>query len=118
MPESQVEQALTSMSFKVTGGLIALIVFIVSMTALMTYLAISSGRSAAQVEASATETHAALCALKADVQRRYDSSVEYLEKHPQGLVSSSGDLILSATEIRRSQVAQKSTLDALGTLSC
>lgn len=70
------------------------------------------------IQSLASESHSALCAFKRDIEQRRDRSVEYLEEHPRGLVSSSGEVILSRLEIQRSIDAQNSTLAALDELRC
>lgn len=66
----------------------------------------------------ANDTHAALCAFKQDVERRYDAGVEYLLDHPRGLVSSKGEVILGRATLKNSLDAQQATLDALAELHC
>ena len=65
-----------------------------------------------RIERVALETNSALCALKADIQRRYDNGVSFLERNPQGIPG------LSAAEIGRSLESQRSTLTALDSLKC
>ena len=69
-------------------------------------------RDVRAIERVAVETNFALCALKADIQRRYDNGVDFLERNPQGIPG------LSATEIGRSLESQRSTLEALESLEC
>lgn len=54
----------------------------------------------------------ALCALKSDLQRRYDDGVNFLAKHPNGIPG------VSSADIERSLANQQSTLDALSLLTC
>lgn len=53
-----------------------------------------------------------LCTFVADLQRRHDDGVQFLEDHPDGIPG------ISAKDIQRSIDAQQSTLDALSGLDC
>lgn len=70
------------------------------------------------LKAVATETHTALCALKADLEHRHEAGLQYLVEHPQGVVTRSGDVVISAALLRQSLDAQQATLDALSALTC
>jgi hypothetical protein len=65
-----------------------------------------------QTNELAMQTNHALCTFKNDLKRRYDDSVEFLEKHPNGIPGISG------ADIQRSLSNQKATLDALASLEC
>ena len=54
----------------------------------------------------------ALCTFVADIQRRHDDGVKFLEDHPEGIPG------ISAADIQRSLDAQQSTLDSLSGLDC
>ena len=63
--------------------------------------------------AEAVQTiNSSLCTFVADLQRRHDDGVQFLEDHPNGI---SG---ITADDIRRSIDAQTSTLNALTELRC
>ena len=66
----------------------------------------------------ANDTHAALCTLKTDIERRHDAGVEYLLDHPRGLVSSKGEVVISRQLLKQSIDAQQATLDSLAELHC
>ena len=62
-----------------------------------------------------------LCALEADIERRRDRAVLYLEQHPLGVIQpSTGEVIITAAELQRTIASQTSTLQALerGGLHC
>lgn len=58
------------------------------------------------------EAHEALCELRADLERRADSLVSFIEAHPQGIPG------ISRTELERSLSNQRQTLQSLVDLSC
>lgn len=58
------------------------------------------------------ETHAAVCALTADLEARTQSSRDFLHDHPNGIPG------IPATTIRESIHNQKRTIDALSVVSC
>lgn len=60
-----------------------------------------------------SETHEAVCALTADLERRTDEAREFLETHPHGLPG-----IASVSQIRESTRNQERTLAALSVVSC
>lgn len=66
----------------------------------------------------ARETHASLCALRQDIERRHQAGVEYLKGHPRGLVGDTGVILISAAQISDSISNQESTLSALDPLNC
>lgn len=113
-PSDEVYRKLSGLTTIVTGGLVFILVFTISMTTLMVWQAYRSGAQSQQLKQIAVETHDSLCALRADVKRRYLSSQDYLEKHPSGAPS----LGLTANDIRRSLKSQRTTLEALQSLKC
>jgi hypothetical protein len=79
------------------------------------------GRQADRNAEQARTNHAVLCALQADIMRRRDTSVEYLEEHPRGVVSPvTRAVIITPAELQRGIDSQTSTLEALerGGLHC
>lgn len=64
------------------------------------------------VEEASNRTDKALCTFVADLERRVESSQEFLDRHPGGIPGISG------LEIRRSIENQKRTLKALSGLNC
>ena len=70
--------------------------------------------TARKLEAVTTETHTALCTFKLDLERRFEDTKDYLEKH-LGKEPIPG---ITRADLRRSLDAQRSTLDALGVLDC
>jgi hypothetical protein len=53
-----------------------------------------------------------LCALKADIQRRHDAGVMFLEDHPNGIPG------IPAAALKQSITNQKASLHALRDLDC
>lgn len=73
----------------------------------------------AGLKAVATETHGALCTLKADIRIRRDTAKVYLKEHPRGVVSpATNAVIITPAEIQRGIDNQNSTLRALSDLDC
>jgi hypothetical protein len=60
----------------------------------------------------ATSTNEALCALKQDLQRRYDSGTEFLASNPDGIPG------ITRATIQQSLENQRRTLLALRQLDC
>jgi hypothetical protein len=60
----------------------------------------------------ATNNRDALCALKADIQRRHDAGVMFLEDHPNGIPG------IPAAALKQSITNQKASLHALRDLDC
>ena len=69
-------------------------------------------RSGERVEEIAENNLAGLCALRADIQRRYDAGVEFLRENPDGIPG------LSPETLQRSLDGQRATLDALDVIDC
>lgn len=118
MSSPNVERRLSLLTAWMVGTIVALMVFVISVMGIVWYQAYRTGQSASDLKALTAQTHGALCTLKADQQRRYDSGNQYLEEHPQGLVSSHGEVIISAALLRQSINAQAATLKALQGLDC
>ena len=66
----------------------------------------------AELADAVSNINRSLCTFVADLQRRHDDGVQFLEDNPEGIPG------LSATDIQRSLDAQQSTLDALSGLDC
>lgn len=79
---------------------------------LFAYTSYQRSGDRAAIEKLAIETNAALCALRADLQRRHDAGVAFLKENPNGIPG------ISAADIQRSLGNQQATLDALSDLSC
>jgi hypothetical protein len=60
-----------------------------------------------------SETHAAICALTADLESRTADSRLFLREHPHGIPG-----LASAAQIRESVENQERTIDALSVVSC
>ena len=69
-------------------------------------------QQAERVEEIAENNLAGLCALRADIQRRYDSGVEFLRENPDGIPGLSRETLL------RSLDGQRATLKALDIIEC
>jgi hypothetical protein len=67
---------------------------------------------AARVNEIANTNQRALCAFRADVERRVITSEEFLEENPNGIPG------ISAAMIRQSLIAQRETVDALSVVEC
>lgn len=58
------------------------------------------------------EAHAALCVFKQDLQRRVETSTQFLEDNPGGIPG------IPASVLKQSIASQRQTLDALKKLDC
>lgn len=58
------------------------------------------------------EAHDAICALRADVDRRRQASLQFLSENPRGIPG------IPASVIRNGITNQEATLEALGGLEC
>ena len=65
-----------------------------------------------QITRVAVSNNNALCALRLDVQKRYENGIDFLIKHPEGIEGVSNETIARGLE------SQKATLDALSNLEC
>lgn len=65
-----------------------------------------------QITSVSINNRTALCALRLDVQKRYENGIDFLIKHPEGIEG------ISNETIARSLEAQKATLEALNSLDC
>ncbi len=74
----------------------------------------TSGQQQRALEQVARETHTALCTFTDDLERRLESTIKYLHKHP-GREPIPG---ITRADLRRSVVNQKATLAALDELHC
>lgn len=59
-----------------------------------------------------SEAHEALCELRADLERRAESLVAFIEEHPQGVLG------ISRTDLERSLSSQHQTIASLADLEC
>lgn len=69
-----------------------------------------------RIDRVATETHSALCALKADVRRRWIAGERYRQRVALGEAQIIAGLTMA--DLDRSLAGQRSTLDALAHLDC
>jgi hypothetical protein len=90
------------------------VTIIILAATLLFFNAASNSATQARLEEVATETHAALCTFKADLQRRADDTRAYLQKHP-GVEPIPG---ITRADLRRSLNAQRDTLESLVVLDC
>ena len=88
------------------------VVIVILAATLLFFNAASNSATQKRLEDVATQTHTALCALNDDIERRVTVSLEFLEKHPQGIQG------ISREDIKRSLDSQRSTLRALEVLDC
>jgi hypothetical protein len=113
----EVEQRLGTLTSWVTAGLAFILVFTISVMGIMVWQSYRLGENANQLKSVATETHGALCALKFDLNKRYDSNVKILREHPGDPVRVFG-LTIPRDQLQSSVDSQKSTLNALVSLDC
>lgn len=117
MAESQVEAKLGQLQAWVVAGLAFILVFCMSMTALMLWQARESGQASGRVEAQAEETHNALCAFKQDLKERYLSSLKILREHPEDPVQIFG-LVVPRQELVNANKTRADALQSLSILDC
>lgn len=114
MPDSDVERRLRMLNMIALAGATALILFVVLCITVLVYLAISVNSSSNEVKDLAENNQATLCALRGDIERRRDDTVDYLKTHPRGVVSPvTHAVIITPAELQRSIDGQTSTLVAL-----
>jgi hypothetical protein len=94
-----------------------LLFFVVSMTALMLWQAFRLGATSAEVKSVAITTHDSLCALKGDLQTRYNSGTKVLNEHPEDPVHVYG-LTIPRAQLLQSHQGQGATLESLAQLDC
>ena len=114
MDSGKAEVQLRTLSWIVSAAIGFILVFVMSTTALMLWVAFKSGATASEVKAQSASTHDALCALRLDIKRRHDSGQAYLLVHKGAYIL--GDIPRSTVE--KSIRDQESTLRALSTLKC
>lgn len=66
----------------------------------------------AQVAAENGKANIALCALRADLERRVEASEDFLDAHPEGFAG------ITAAQIRMGVQNSKRTIEALSILDC
>ena len=66
----------------------------------------------AEIQEIALSTNTALCALRADLHRRVQNAVEFLEKNPEGFPG------IPPAVIRQDIQSQRSAIDALKVIDC
>jgi hypothetical protein len=81
---------------------------------LLYFVSAKSRENQEALEKVALETHTALCTFTDDLTRRYESTREYLQKHP-GREPIPG---ITRASLRRSLESQRATLDSLAVLEC
>ena len=118
MSENQVEKRLGILTAWVTAGLAFILMSTICVMGIMVWQSYRVAESAAELRSVATETHNSLCTLKLDIQHRYEAGLAYQHDHPHGLTDSSGNVIITAVQLKQSTDAQKSTLDSLTGLDC
>lgn len=85
------------------GLVIATVILFIALAAVATYGYITSNQN-----------RIAVCNLDKDLQRRVDSSKDFLIKHPRGL----SQLGVTRAQIVKEITNQERTLDALSSVSC
>lgn len=102
---SEADRKLSSLQTWVTAGMCFIIVFAVTVMAVMVWQAV-------RLSNVANESHAALCAFKNDIERRHEAAVRFVKENPDGIPG------ISRAQIDQSLDTQQDTLDALGVLVC
>lgn len=116
---SQVEVKLAALQSWVVGGLAFILVFAVTVIALMLWQANNAATTSIEVKHNAEVTMQALCSLKIDIRRRRNVALEFLKEHPQGLTSKvTGEVLISAQQLQQGISNQNSTLEALKNIPC
>lgn len=97
----------------VVGGLAFLVVFAVTMMGIMLWQATTIGRSSAQIEHVADESHDVLCALYLQNVRQNQDAYALLKESPAGLLDARGNIVIAADLIQRGIDGRKDTIDAM-----
>lgn len=111
-PSGEAERKLAQLSTWLTALICFVLVFVISIMAVVVWQSSTVGRNAERLEEVATQTHDTLCAFKRDLEVRYDNGAKFLKENPEGIPG------ISAAEIQRSLSNQKSTLESLSNLDC
>lgn len=109
---SRVEAKLGSLQAWVIAGLFFILTFAATFTAWGAYQAHKLSDNRAELAIIATQTHSALCTLRADLQHRIDDANKFLVDHPNGIPG------ISAQEIKNSINNEEQTVNALAPLKC
>ena len=80
--------------------------------AVVALVAAYSARQGSQIDDLAIQTHDTLCTFKRDLEVRYETGLQFLQEHPNGIPG------ISAADIQRSLTNQLSSLDSLSELEC
>jgi hypothetical protein len=100
---------------KVTASFAAVVVISFVVLAMMGY-AITKTRAIARdnhaLALQGEQAHDAICALKADLDRRIQASLDFLVTHPNGIQG------ITAATIRQGIANQQLTIDALQEVKC
>lgn len=107
------EARLKNLTWLVTGSAAFMLAFVVSMTALMLWQAYRLGGTASEVRTIAVQTHDSICALRADIQHRHDTTVKYLADHQDPYI-----LGVPRETFEKGVRDQEATLEALNSLDC
>jgi len=115
------ERSLARYQGFVTFGLCFIVVFAVTVSAVMLWSAYRIGQQSERLNNIALTTHNSLCALRNDMKTRYDDGVKFLADNPSGLLSPSNhEIIIPAALLQANVQNQKAALAALaaGGLQC
>lgn len=94
------------------GGLIILILVAIFM-AVVLILALRVQSAAQTVELQAQQSHDAICAVEANTTESVRRTTAFLAENPSGVISPSGDIIISAELIEAGLREDRALLDAL-----
>lgn len=117
MTTELIDNRLNALTAWVVGGLCFILVFTISVVALMLWQTSRITNNRAELETVATQTHSALCAFKLDLKKRYDANTKLLREHPEDPVLVF-NLVIPRDTLVQSTHAQQGTLDSLDELKC
>jgi hypothetical protein len=117
MSTELIDNRLNALTSWVVGGLCFILVFTISVVALMLWQTSRIASNGAQLRVVATQTHSSLCALRHDLSVRYESNAKLLREHSEDPIQVFG-LAIPRRELVQSAHDQKATLDALADLKC
>lgn len=106
------ERQLHSFQSRITFGLAFIVIFSLTMMGVVVFLAYQQGSAARHVQTEVQQLHGAVCALRADVTQRRNTSVNFLERNPEGIPG------LPASEIQTSIDNYNRTISALSGVRC
>lgn len=107
--ESKVKDLLQTALKRLT---IATVALFLALAAVFGYAFIQANHARAELEVVARTTASALCSLRADLERRVQTSKDFLEENPDGIPGLPAEVIKEGIE------NQQRTIEALAILHC